>query len=64
MLLVIVIATIVFLFASKHYFIGKKRSSGFVHDGESLTRFAFFMLICTGLWVVMRFLLKFNRKIF
>jgi hypothetical protein len=60
MLLFIVIATIVFLFASKHYFIGKKRSSGFVRDGESLTRFAFFMLICSLLWLEIKFAMRFS----
>jgi hypothetical protein len=60
MLLFIVIATIVFLFASKHYFIGKKHSSGFAHDGESLTRFAFLMLICSLLWLAVKFAMRFS----
>lgn len=63
MLLFIVIATIVSLFASKHYFIGKKRNADSANDGESLTRFALFMLICSLIWLAIKFAMRFSGGI-
>lgn len=63
MFLFIVIATIVFLFAGKHYFIGKKRHSDSASDGESLNRFAFFMLICSLIWLAVKFAMRFSGAV-
>ncbi len=60
MLLFSVIAIIVFLFASKHYFIGKKRHSDPANDGESLGRFTLFMLICSLIWLAIKFAMRFS----
>jgi hypothetical protein len=60
MLLFIAIATIVFLFASKHYFIGKKRNSAHADHSESLTRFTLFMLVCSLIGLAVKLAMRFS----
>lgn len=57
-MLFIVIACIVFLFFSKHYFVARKRDSYRGNDKESVIAFSIFMVVCTVLWLAIKYALK------
>lgn len=56
----ILIAIIIFLLLSKHYFIAKKNAENKGSDSDSFVHFSVFMLLCAVTWLVLKFAFRFS----